>query len=140
MIRRANKTDITVINKLGSKLHDNFERVFAMEREIVNKDAIVLVNETNGIVNAYLYARDAIDNIDLLSIYVDEDYRHQHIATMLINELINNYCYQKESIILEVSVLNEPAVNLYKKIGFKIVNIRKNYYNGHDAYLMKLEV
>ncbi len=45
---------------------------------------------------------------------------------------------------LEVRISNQKAINLYKKYGFKIVTIRKNYYqdNHEDAYLMikKMEV
>lgn len=43
---------------------------------------------------------------------------------------------------LEVRVSNEPAVNLYKKLGYKIDHIRKGYYPTsqsnvrEDAYLM----
>jgi ribosomal protein S18 acetylase RimI-like enzyme len=41
-----------------------------------------------------------------------------------------------ESISLEVSVLNEAAIQLYLKHGFKVVSLRKAYYDGVDAYLM----
>ena len=43
---------------------------------------------------------------------------------------------------LEVRVSNEKAINLYKKLGFHIECIRKNYYqdNHEDAYLMIKEL
>ena len=39
---------------------------------------------------------------------------------------------------LEVRVGNEPALGLYKKMGFKKAGVRKKYYedNGEDAYIM----
>lgn len=40
------------------------------------------------------------------------------------------------NITLEVAVNNKSALNLYKKLGFKIVTIRKNYYENSDGYLM----
>ena len=42
-----------------------------------------------------------------------------------------------ETINLEVDVNNIAAINLYKKCGFEIVNIKKNYYGENiDAYQM----
>ena len=136
MIRKATMDDIDIINKLGSILHDNFVNVFHMETEIDNKDAIILVYEDINVV-AYLYAINTIDNIDLLSIVVDDSYKRNGIATKLVNYLIGNYCYRDKTITLEVDVYNIPALKFYEKLGFKLVNVRKKYYNDHDAYLMK---
>ena len=55
-----------------------------------------------------------------------------------INYNINHL--KSKSILLEVSSKNRNAYNLYSKLGFKIINIRKNYYADSDAYVMKLEV
>ena len=52
-------------------------------------------------------------------------------------ELINNNRFHEETIMLEVSTDNRPAINLYKKVGFQIINVRKNYYENKDAYVMK---
>ena len=43
---------------------------------------------------------------------------------------------------LEVRISNQKAIKLYEKCGFKIVAIRKNYYqdNHEDAYLMIKEM
>ena len=88
-------------------------------------------------INAYLYAVKTIDNIDILSIYVEEKYRKKNLGSSLLEELINNNRYLKQSIMLEVSTNNTPAINLYKKMGFQIINIRKKYYENGDAYVMK---
>ena len=77
------------------------------------------------------------DNIDILSIYVEEKYRKKNLGSSLLEELINNNRYLKQSIMLEVSTNNTPAINLYKKMGFQIINIRKKYYENGDAYVMK---
>ena len=43
---------------------------------------------------------------------------------------------------LEVRISNHKAISLYEKFGFKIVTVRKNYYqdNHEDAYLMLKEM
>ena len=111
MIRIANINDLDTINILGNKLHNNFVNTFHMETEINNSDAIVLVCDLDGIVVGYLYALKTIDNIDLLSIIVDESYRRHKIASNLVNYLIDNYCYQDKTITLEVSSNNKEAIS-----------------------------
>ncbi|WP_326911417.1 GNAT family N-acetyltransferase [Sedimentibacter sp. MB31-C6] len=41
---------------------------------------------------------------------------------------------------LTVDIENEPAINLYKKIGFKILEMSEDEYGkSHDRYIMELE-
>ena len=55
----------------------------------------------------------------------------------MLNYFFDNYLNQGDRIILEVASNNEPAINLYKKCGFKIINIRKKYYKNIDALVME---
>lgn len=135
LIREAINSDIEAINKLGSKLHDNFEKTYHIETEIGSNIAIVLVAEEDNFVVGYLYALDFEDNMDLLSIYVDEEHRLNHIGYKLLN-VLQNRC-KDETITLEVSSTNIGALALYKKCGFKEVGIRKKYYKDTDAIIMK---
>ena len=137
MIRKANKFDIKRINTLGNKLHKNFEKLYHIDTEINDNSKIVLVYEIDNLVIGYLYAINTIDNIDLLSIFIEEEYRRKNFAYELIKYLADNYCYHKKTITLEVNVNNTPAIKLYEKYGFKIVNTRKKYYDNEDGYLMK---
>lgn len=135
MIRRAITSDIPSINKLGNQLHNNFEKLFHIETEITNKDAIVLSALDNSKVIGYLYALITPDNIDLVSIVVDKNVRCQNIGTQLIQELIRNT--NEKTITLEVSSNNKPAILLYSKNNFKKIYVRKNYYTDSDAIIMK---
>ncbi len=75
----------------------------------------------------------------ITNIAVKETYRRRKIATMLLNKMID-IAKEKEmlGITLEVSVANLPAINLYKKFGFKEEGIRKEYYEvtNEDALIM----
>jgi len=73
--------------------------------------------------------------MDLLSIYVDEEHRLNHIGCKLLN-VLQKKC-KDETITLEVSSTNIGALELYKKCGFKEVGIRKKYYKDADAIIMK---
>ena len=45
--------------------------------------------------------------------------------------------FRVEMLRLEVRVSNEPAINLYRKLGFRIVERVPGYYpDGEDAYVM----
>ena len=41
---------------------------------------------------------------------------------------------------LEVNTENIAAINLYKKFNFEIINTRKKYYEGKDAYIMERRI
>ena len=135
MIRKATKNDIFAINKLGSKLHANFIKTYHIETEIDNDLAIVLVAEEKNEIVGYLYAQNFVDNIDLLSIYIDEEYRLKQYGYNLICKLQS--LYNNKTITLEVSNSNTKALNLYEKCGFKRIAIRKKYYQNSDAIIMK---
>ena len=77
------------------------------------------------------------EKIEINYIFVIEEYRKKGIAYNLIKYVIDNYDF--ENITLEVNVNNTNAINLYKKLGFKIINIRKCYYDGVDGYLMEVK-
>lgn len=133
LIRKAKITDLEEINKLGEQLHPSFDRLFHIETEINSNISIVLVSVGENGINAYLYAQDFGDNIDILSVFVDNKYRNRHIAT----DLIKNLMKENKTITLEVREDNFAALGLYNSLGFKTVATRKNYYENKDAYIMK---
>lgn len=58
------------------------------------------------------------------------------ISDLLMEKLIN-FCFENNiiKINLEVSSINDVAIKLYKKWGFKQVGCRKNYYSNSDGLL-----
>lgn len=78
------------------------------------------------------------DRIEILYIFVKEGYRGRKIGESMLKYIINYAKDQKcQNITLEVKQTNEVAINLYKKVGFKGVAIRKRYYDGIDGILME---
>ncbi len=78
------------------------------------------------------------ERIELDYIWVEKKFRRMHIASKLMETMFR--CKHITSYSLEVATDNFSAINLYKKNKFKIVAVRKNYYNGKDAYLMVREM
>jgi ribosomal-protein-alanine N-acetyltransferase len=75
------------------------------------------------------------EEVEIIDAFVLEKYRRNNIMTSLFNYLFKNEKYTK--IFLEVSEENIGAINLYNKLGFKVISVRKGYYNGIDAYVME---
>lgn len=94
--------------------------------------------ENNNIV-AYLSYNLLYDRVDIVNIFVKEEFRNRKIASSMLEYLIN-ICKEKKlyNITLEVKKTNEYAIKLYKKYNFKEVAIRKGYYQGIDGILMEL--
>lgn len=136
MIRLATKKDLDRIYELGSLISSNFKNTYNVSKYIEDNKYIILVNE-DEIVNGLLIVYENIDYLEIEAIVVDLSYRRKGIANKLLNYLTSNYTKNKKEILLEVAVNNTSAINLYKKNNFEIINIRKKYYNGIDAFIMK---
>lgn len=77
------------------------------------------------------------NKIEINYIFVKEEYRNKKIAFSLVKYIIENNEF--ENITLEVNKNNFYAIKLYESLGFKVIGIRENYYNGTDAYLMEVK-
>ena len=91
----------------------------------------------NDILVGFLDYSVMYGKIEINYIFVVDNYRRSGIAYNLIKYVVDNYDF--ENITLEVNVNNVSAINLYKKLGFKIIGIRKKYYDGIDGYLMEVK-
>ena len=79
------------------------------------------------------------DECEIKTIAVLKEHRRKKLAQKLceeVTEIAKGFNVKK--IFLEVSEKNEPAINLYKKLGFEEYSHRKDYYaKGEDAILLK---
>jgi len=73
------------------------------------------------------------------NIAVDENCRRRKIGSLLLLKLIEEAQNRGSRVIsLELRKSNMAALNFYKKFGFRIFGLRKNYYSdtGEDAVVM----
>lgn len=130
MIRRITNEDRKIIYKI---INDAFNIKYTGDNVYTNW---YIYEENNQIIGFINY--DTIyDKAELEYIYVDSNYRNKKIATKLFNIMINDLIEKNIfQITLEVRCDNNEAISFYKKNNFKIVSIRRGYYNGIDGYLM----
>lgn len=114
------------------EIEDIFKQIFNQELKLNIYSKIIAYKEDKII--GFLIYDDIYDRYEIEYIGVLEEYRNKGIGSKLMEYL------KDKPISLEVDINNEFAIKLYEKYGFKRVSIRKNYYNGNDAYLMIKEV
>ena len=137
MIKLAKLEDILFINEIGNEYKNNFEKTYKLKEYLDNENYYILVNKEDKI-NGFMIVYKNIDYYELEMIVVSKECHNKGIATKILKYFCDNFMNKNDSIILEVSVLNNKAINLYKKFCFEIINVRKKYYdNKIDAYIMK---
>ena len=139
MIRKAKESDLNKIYILCEQYDKNYSKLNNLEDEINNSYSILLVDEIDNNIISFLYAQDFKDNYDILFFIVDKSYQNKGYGTKLLKFFVDNYIINNQTVTLEVSVENEYAIKLYEKFNFKRINIRKGYYNGIDAIVLRRE-
>ncbi len=95
------------------------------------------VYELNDKIVGFINYDVIYDKAEIEYIYVIDKYRKKGVATILLNEMIEDIKKECNSITLEVNQNNDKAINFYLKNNFKSISIRKNYYGSEDAILMQ---
>ena len=149
MLRPFKPTDLgQVVNINRICLPENYSTFFFMDL-YERFPATFIVAEENGEVVGYIMCRveTGIPDFKLLgiarkghviSIAVLPEYRRRGIGYSLMQETMKAMVlYKAKECFLEVRRGNTPAVNLYKKMGFKVIRTAYGYYaDGEDAYRM----
>ncbi len=136
-IRRVKNRDIKTLFEIHKKelpLNDQMTEDCFLEE----------FNQSNRI---YFLAQNGQDIVGFIGLYeYDDDLNIINIATTIkrqgIGSLLINTAKQlarqmgKKTLSLEVDQNNKNAIEFYKKQGFFVTNIRKNYYVNSDAWVM----
>lgn len=116
---------------------------FAFVNELKNKFAVYYVAVQDGQVLGYagmwLFSGEA----HITTIAVHPDRRGQGLGEMFMNTMINHARgHGATTMILEVRPSNATARCLYKKLGFRQIGCRRNYYleTREDALVMLLNL
>ena len=101
---------------------------------------LVAVDDEN--LAGYVGSQTVMDETDMMNIAVDQRYRRQGIAQMLVEALVEQLKKaESRCLTLEVRISNTPAIALYEKLGFEQVGKRPNYYRypKEDALILRKE-
>ena len=142
IIVKMNKNHIAQIAELEKLCFNDPWSQNSIASELGNKLSLWLVAEENGNVLGYVGSQTVLGETDMMNIATHPDYRKKGIGTSLINALIDVLAEQgSHSLMLEVRASNDPAISVYKKLGFDEIGRRKNYYRNpkEDALILRKE-
>ena len=140
MIVNATKKDLNDIYELGKIISPNFKNNYA-EDSLFNDYTKILIYKNNVEIIGFIHFEIMYETINILNIVVKPSERRKNIGTLLLDNMLSELNNKGvEHILLEVNSKNIAAINLYKKFNFEIINTRKKYYNGEDAYIMERRV
>lgn len=136
--KQAQKEDIECIYDLSKHLVDEYENIENIDYEKVMNwiyekiqmniaDYTCIYLDDNKVGYVHFSEEDGMHEID--DLYIFEAYQNQGIGTQVIQDCITQ---AKNIIYLYVFVRNIRAVDLYKRIGFKITETIRN-----SRYIMK---
>jgi ribosomal-protein-alanine N-acetyltransferase len=135
------KHKIQLINSSCKDLATNLDDLFELDksndknhwsRDNFNGNHKIKIATCNNKTIGFIVYSD-FDTVEILRLLVVKDFRGKGVGASLIESIYN------KDIILEVRKDNENAISLYKKYGFQVINIRKNYYkDGEDAFIMQI--
>ena len=140
-IDRMNLDDLKSIKDILSLEFDDFWNYNILKDELESKNSKYIVVKdikSNDEIVGFAGIKIFIDEDDIMNIVVKKGYRNKGIGSLLLENLLL-LCNKSnlKSLSLEVNEKNIPAINLYKKFGFKNISIRKNYYKDENGIIMK---
>ncbi len=150
-IREVRAEDIDRVIEINRKvLPENYPRIFFLQHYSEFRPIFLVATDPRGDVVGYVMCRietgysffergKPVRKGHVISIGVLPEHRRKGVGYSLMLEAIKRMkmLYGVDEIYLEVRVSNYPAISLYRKLGFRVVDVIKGYYlDGEDAYLM----
>jgi ribosomal-protein-alanine N-acetyltransferase len=139
VIRPMTIDDVDGVFEVEKNCFEHYWSKGEFEKDMKNDVARYLVADIDGKIVGYVGIWFVAGEGHITNVAVHSDYRGQKIGDILIKHLVK-ICKDNNifAMTLEVRVSNIVAQNLYKKYGFKLAGIRKEYYsdNKEDAMIM----
>ena len=127
MIRNFKKEDFEIVNNLLEEFN------YSITEASFNNEFYNVWVYYDKKIKGVLVFQKIYDRVEIEYIIVENEFRNLGIGSKFLNKLFE---LNIKNITLEVKESNKTAIKFYKKNGFEIVTIRKNYYKNEDGFLM----
>lgn len=109
-----------------------------LRQAVTDKNSAIYLLREGGDVVGYGGVRTVYETAEVYNIAVKEAYRRKGYGSAVLQKLIEHATAQgANEVLLEVNEQNEAAVRLYKRQGFAVLSVRKNYYKSGNALVMR---
>lgn len=110
----------------------------AFTSALADEKAVTLAAFCGGVLCGFITGVYLLDTADIYSVAVASEYRKKGAGKLLLEEFFSALPDEVNTVCLEVRESNIPAINLYEKLGFERVGLRKNFYQSprENAILM----
>lgn len=138
VLREVQQNDLAKIGEFAGKLFDDYSSSdFEKMATDSNYKFLVLIEETD--VLGFVIFLHIDTKLEIIKIATNPVFHRQGVASVIMTSVFE---FAKknghEGVILEVNEKNHPARELYKKMGFKEIFVRRRYYhNTDDAIIME---
>ena len=128
------------ISLIESRIHRNPWSQEQIKESFQNKNNLVIGVFNQDELIGYCFILIAQTEAEILNIAIDINFQRKGLGEILLKECFERLkSQQAKNLFLEVRESNHAAKNLYSKMGFKTIGIRKNYYSDNeDASMMQL--
>ena len=146
-MREADLTEVVEIEEITGLNRWGYD---AYRRELLkNPNSIMLVARSK---DSYVSGRGVIgffagwtveDELHVNNVACHPEFRRIHVGRRLMEEAAREAAMRGVTfVLLEVRSSNEAAQSLYRKLGYRFVGRRRDYYRGptEDAFVMKLHL
>ena len=142
-IRRMREEDLADVARLEKEIFSDPWSENAIRESMEQSQTLLLSPLEDGVLVGYLIVYYVLEDGEIARIAVESDFRRNGVASRLLKELAF-ICADNgvNKLLLDVRESNESAKAFYKKKGFVLDGVRKNYYTNptENAILMSLEL
>ncbi len=127
--------DIKTIKALDDQIFNSSSYSEATYKQMLASNDFYFITQDGESVGFVITQRVG-DEYELIKVGILKPYRRQGLTYGALLELLGTLSYER--FLLEVRGHNYEAIELYLKLGFEVMHIRKDYYcPGVDAVLMQ---
>lgn len=140
-IRKASLDDLNQIYLIEKDAFSNEHWTLEMlESELKNfLRTTTWIIEESTVILGYCMMRIVCNEANIINMAIKSSRQREGLGSLLLDYVLNQLPVNS-SAFLEVKEGNLSAINLYKRLGFNLINLRKNYYkDGRTAMIMHLE-
>lgn len=141
LIRPFQTADMSELHAIECSCQSHPWTIPQFEAEYENPVAAIDVYLWDRVVAGFLCSWFIAGELQIQNLATARDFLRKGVAVRLLGHVLERSCRAgMASAWLEVRAKNLPAIELYRKFGFKVMTQRSGYYqDGEDALIMCLQ-